>query len=804
MTSMIQRHPIDKTKTFHIGVVKKVVYRDESKPFAILALTDERIVKGNFLADQFENNNVWRFHGRWQDDPVRGPNFAADTFTLESVRGEYGLMEYLERLELPLTRKQIRSIYKEYGDNTFQILRDSPEEVAQTSANWAKDQISIESAKEISEILIAEKDTATAKQDLFQLFQRRGFNSKTVERCIRKWGKNAPAMIRDNPFILMELPSCGFKRCDKIWHELGHDPKDLRRQIACLAWVLSQDRIGNTWQLVDDIEERFHAQIPDGDVIAAIKYGLTIRALDKLRDDEGNLYLARYRDSIAEQTIASALHSLNSVPTRWPVDAVQASQVEGDGLPSEHQVGQLRVATQKPVGKLLGGPGTGKTHSLGYLLREVANRIGSDRIGAIAPTGKAGQRMREALSRSGLDIDTKTIHSFLKLGVDDDDSGNETDGPVGYAQSDVDVVIVDETSMCDTPLMARLLRSLPRGTHVLFIGDSHQLPPVGHGAPLRDFITAKVPYGELTEVRRNSGTIVRACAAIKTGQPIQFDESPDLDAGDYPRNLVNIDTRDESETAQVLEDLLMSVKGFDRVWETQVIVGRNKGGEIARTEINNRLQRLLNTDGRTCGTNPFRVNDKIICLKNQKLQAVSSGSFFGSNAAEIAAEAKNYYPQRDENNQPITVFVANGEVGRVVAISENQLVAKFTGKDELVRVPVGVKKHVAEDEDDEAKSDSGRGCSFDLAYAVTCHKLQGSEAPFCIILADERANLIAGREWWYTAISRASRLCIVIGSASTVAKQCLRQTLNLRKTFLAERIIESQTEKDSSPMGEYT
>jgi exodeoxyribonuclease V alpha subunit len=794
MDSTLTKFPIDRTKTFHVGIPKKIIFRDDSKPFTILALTDEKTVKGNFLADQFEgSNNVYRFHGRWQDDAVRGPHFAAETVTLESVRGEYGLMEFLERLTLPLNRRQIRAIYKEYGERTCEVLRESPNDIAANTTFG----ISQGDADTIAERLTEEKELGAAKQDLFGLFHRRGFNTKTVERCVKRWRANAPALIRQNPFILMELPSCGFRRCDKLYLELGHDPNAMVRQVACLAYTLSQDRTGNTWQNVEDVESRFLTEIPNGDVLGAIRYGLEVRALDKYREGE-ELYLARYQDSQAEQTIAAAIHELNQSPNRWPIDAVPVSQVEGDGLPSSHQVEQLRAATTKPVGMFLGGPGTGKTHSLAYLLRELVDKVGSDRIAAIAPTGKAAQRLRESLARCQVELKTSTVHSFLKISIEDD-GGEEQDGPEGWAKCEAEFVIVDEVSMCDTSLMARLFRYLPRGTHVLLIGDPHQLPPVGHGAPLRDFVTAGVPRGELTEVRRNAGTIVRACASIKAGQAPEYDEAPNLEADDYPRNLVNVDTASESESVEVLEEIITSVKTFDPVWQTQVIVGRNKGGDVGRMEINNRLQRLLNPDGRTCGSNPFRVDDKIICLKNQKLQTVAPNTSFHHVKDGPHELATNYHPLK-EYGQPVQRFVANGEVGRVVAISESQLVANFGG--ELVRIPVGTKRHAAEDRDEEGEStESGRGCQFDLAYAVTCHKLQGSEAPLCIVLADERANLIAGREWWYTAISRASRFCVIVGPKHTVAKQCLRQTLNKRKTFLAERIAATNSDPNTEGKG---
>jgi exodeoxyribonuclease V alpha subunit len=531
--------------------------------------------------------------------------------------------------------------------------------------------------------------------------------------------------------------------------------------------------------------------IPQADLLKSFKLALRARLLKKHREPGGSAtWLSTYRRATSEERIATALARLGAAPAMWPTDRVPVSQSEGDRLPSAHQVEQLGRATAGPVGLFLGGPGTGKTHTLAYLLKEVIAQHGKSSIVVCAPTGKAAVRATQALKLAGLDLAAATIHSTLEIGR----NGHDGDG-WGFQRNrdnplECRFLVCDETSMNDTDLMADLLDACPTGCQVLFVGDPHQLPPVGHGAPLRDMIEARVPHGELTEVRRNAGLIVRACQQVKDGKAFTVAQQVDL-AAEVPQNLILIEARDEAHAREQLTALLKTLKGtydFDPCWQTQVIVARNAKGEICRKKLNALLQPLLNADGHAAEGNPFKVGDKIICTRNGHLHKVFT--LYDADMPQ-ALDASSYDQERDENNQPVELYVANGEIGRVVAVGPRLTIARFSEGESLVKIPMGKQKD--EDADDDVVGEEeggGRGCNFDHAYAVTGHRMQGSESPCVVVMGDDQAGAIGSREWIYTALSRASKLCILVGKMSTFAKMVGRRTLNRRRTFLRRRILD--------------
>jgi exodeoxyribonuclease V alpha subunit len=248
----------------------------------------------------------------------------------------------------------------------------------------------------------------------------------------------------------------------------------------------------------------------------------------------------------------------------------------------------------------------------------------------------------------------------------------------------------------------------------------------------------------------------------------------------------------------MLAMILGSMKGFNPVWGCQVIVARNKGGEVTRRPLNERLQAVLNPEGYAIDGNPFRIGDKVICLKNSKQQVVDFDPANDETDERVVRDAAHYYTRythdRDTGHrEPVQVKVMNGEIGRVVAIGGKQMVVRFSERDELIRIPMG-KSDKAEDDSGE-QDDNGRGCNFDLAYAVTCHKLQGSEAPCVIVVADANGGGVCTREWWYTAVSRAAKVCLIVGSRAVVDKQRVRVSTTRRKTFLVEQLT-AKTEVD--------
>lgn len=480
--------------------------------------------------------------------------------------------------------------------------------------------------------------------------------------------------------------------------------------------------------------------------------------------------------------------------TRWP-------SVADDPILSDHQKERAAQATRHRFGILNGSPGTGKTTTAAAIMRKVVEQYGRDTLCVACPTGKAAVRINQSLRNNGVPVAASTIHRLLMIGPGFEQSG-ETGSFNEFNPLPFDFIVIDEGSMIDTALMAALMRAIGDNTHVLIIGDIGQLPPVGHGAPLRDLIAAGVPCGELTEIRRNAGLIVRACAAIKDGKRFETAERYDPEAG---ANLRHFETIDDDETLASVEELLLrfrEVGTFDPVWQTQILVAVNDRGECSRKLVNDRLQKLLNTDGRRVGANPFAIGDKVICLKNGKYSRVREpGDPDADKSDPVSYRAQRMMIPGGGMGGPEEHYVANGEIGRVVAVNANVFIARFSEDDALVKVVVGKKKE-ADNGDSTNRSagnnagegdgaDKGRGCNFDLAYAITCHKAQGSEAPCVIVIIDEAGGRVAGREWVYTAISRASKLCVTIGRRAVLEKQAKRVTLQGRKTFLAELVSEA-------------
>ncbi len=425
---------------------------------------------------------------------------------------------------------------------------------------------------------------------------------------------------------------------------------------------------------------------------------------------------------------------------------------------SVHQRDELACALSRPIGVLAGTPGTGKTYSMGAVVASLVHQHGQNVVAVCAPTGKAAVRLSSALSRFGVPLTARTIHSLLEVGR----NGHDGDG-WGFQRCasnplEQQFVIVDEASMLDTDLFASLLDALSPGSHLLLVGDPYQLPPVGHGAPLRDLIASGVvPVGLLAEIRRNAGSIVRACAAIKDGQRFEANIESDIEAG---KNLQMIEQDEPVRQTESLTSLFSycSRWGLNSTWDVQVLVPTNDSGVLGRKELNQRLQAELNPNGERCECNPYRVGDKIICLRNH-----------------WALSERQHGPQQE-------VYVANGEQGSAEIVEAKHTIAVFANPARVIRIPHG--KPQRSRESDEAGSNS----DFDLGYAITCHKSQGSEWPVVIVMIDAGpgARRVCSREWLYTAISRASQLCVLIGREGVAQQMAKRPALDRRKTFLAE------------------
>lgn len=448
-------------------------------------------------------------------------------------------------------------------------------------------------------------------------------------------------------------------------------------------------------------------------------------------------------------------------PADWPINKPMV------GLTS-HQFEQLRQALRRPMGILCGSPGTGKTTTLAALVRELP----AQHTAVCAPTGKAAVRIAEALQTAcpGTMIQPSTIHQLLGIERAGYDGGgwsftHDEGNPLPY-----EYLVVDEASMLATDLAAALLRACRPGTHVLFVGDPDQLPPVGHGAPLRDWIgVGIVPVGRLTEVHRNGGAIAGACRAIREQDPdgavahatawrhsFHFGDALAGATAEPARNWIHVECSIPSQAANILQSILAQLavlrdgrrSGLDP--DVQILAPMRERGPLSCKAVNKLCQDLVNPDDpsdpaevKAWGT-AVRPGDRVVCLRNH----IARDSYLAAGH-----------------------YVANGEIG-VIQSTGSPIIGRFDAE-RTIRMPRG--------EDD---------AGFSLGYCLTVHKFQGSESPVTIVLLDESARAVVGREWVYTALSRARRLCITVGRLSVIRRAITEPRLEARHTFLEPRIRE--------------
>jgi exodeoxyribonuclease V alpha subunit len=312
-----------------------------------------------------------------------------------------------------------------------------------------------------------------------------------------------------------------------------------------------------------------------------------------------------------------------------------------------------------------------------------------------------------------------------------------------------DLVVVDEFSMVDVSLAASLFRAIAPGTRLLIVGDHYQLPSVGPGSVLRDLLAAGVPACELTEIKRNTGDIVLACHAIKAGQPVM----PSLQlVPEEGLNFRHLEVSDPYQIQEIIRELVtvrMPQRGYDPVWDVQVISPMNEKTLLSCLHINEMLQAALNPMGKEVKGTPFRLGDKVIQRKNETIGEV---------------------------------FVVNGDQGTLTFYDDQEKRDRFGVQ------PPTFKLHVEFQDPARQAHIPVKDHHLALAYCLTIHKLQGSEAPVIIIPVHNSFGAFFNRELIYTGISRARDICITVGQWGALEAAVGRVGNNRRITRLAEMI----------------
>lgn len=736
-------------------------------------------VKGEWDDGELREHAEYRFFGAWENHARYGWSFACKTFVRAKPHGRAGVIRYL--VEAPHVGQAVATgLWDTFAGDAVRVLREQPAIAADAIAVHG---FTPSKADEAAKYLDKLADLEGVTIELVDLLDKRGLPKNTACKAIQKWGNKAPEILKRNPYALMAFRGCGFTRADQLYLDMGHPPAKLKRQ-AFAAWhALAANADGHTWHAVEDACRGIASRVASANVdeAAALMLAKRGKLIATRRDAMGNLWVAESRKADAERRCAESIAAMmgSAGELAWPPAADLAGV-------SPHQSGKYSVATVGRIGLLTGTPGTGKTYTTAAAVKAIVAAYGAHAVAVSAPTGKAAVRVSDAMNSYGVSLTARTIHGLLKVEKREEGDGwsffHDEANPLPYR-----FVIIDEASMIDATLFASLLAACGKGSHLLLVGDPNQLPPVGHGAPLRDLIAAGLPCGELTEIQRNAGTIVRACAQIRQGQAFESDLYLDLDA-EPPHNLKVLPACTTPAAMAQLFHVFDAARGqgLNPIWDCQVLCAVNARSPLSRRKLNEVLQSRLNPHGKG-GGGPFRVGDKIVNTKN---------GFFTADATDPQES-----PRADGK-----LFVANGELACVESVEGNTFVARLANPTRVIKVFRGKQSDngdgAADGAGDVDPADAKKladaaprtGCTWDLGYALSTHKSQGSEWPIVAVMIDEYpgAKMVCSRQWIYTAISRAKRACLLIGNKATALGFCRRDALWQRKTFLAERIAEER------------
>lgn len=702
------------------GIVERVFF--SSAKFSAGALKsdvgDRVRFRGPFCVSE---GDIVTIDGKWKDDPKYGQQFVGESLSYDLPDSPEGLVQYLAK----------HPAFTGIGETTARKIVDYATSAEHLDRMIRKDILELHRALRIPRKTLESLREAwiahSSDNEVRSYLAGFGLTHHQMETLLETFGNSVVGLLRADPYQLIRyIKGYGFKRVDKIARAMG-TPKDHPGRIeAGLLYLVSEEvSSGHTWiagaDLLTKANELLLLDTLDSlDTIQAAGQRLLMECL--LVADGNAITSPQYLE--AERFIHSCFQEYGSDPRPIVLDHPSL-----DGL-KQGQRTAFEAAMEYAIVVISGGAGTGKTHTLARLASAFEDAGFS--IALCSPTGKAAKRIEESLRSQGLDLEAKTIHRLLEFNGHQfqreslsyaRDPDNEDD----FATDDgFDVVIVDEVSMVDVPLMAELLRRIDLDrTRLILVGDHNQLPPVGPGNVLRDCIEHRlVPTVILDEVVRQAGV-------LKTNSTAILSERIAPTAVNDPAWTVIDAFQDPLQIQVYLRDLILEkIPGrlqLDPVDDVQIITPTHLG-PLGTKAINQMMQRLLHGEV----SRKFTVGDKVIQMTND-----------------------------------YELGVMNGTIGRVVDIEQSP------GTGYLVEFDGSGQRLIKDDQ----------VLHLQLAYALTAHKAQGSEFP-CVVVLCHKSHYFADRNWLYTAVTRASRHCILMGDRWGLRNAVKKNNTTKRRTFL--------------------
>ncbi len=726
------------------GSVESVIYANEENGYTILDFgteENELITLVGTIPYVSEGDELTVF-GKWVHNPKYGRQFLVEQFEKRLPSDSAAILRYLSSGAVKgIGPKKAQKLVDLFGEDTFDVIENHPDWMTQIPG------ISHRMAEEISEEFSRQAGIRSA-----MMFFRDFFGAALTVRIYKAWGNAAVDRAKQNPYRLCEeIEGIGFEKADAMAEKIGFDRMGEERIKSGVLYVLTYNAAlnGHTCLPRERLIEASATLlgVQPTQVEAAIAVLLKEQRLRRVhvRTEKGERdYLFDRASYECERTIADKLVILDraciKIENRDIEHFITREERAGGIAYARLQKEAIASALENGIMILTGGPGTGKTTVVRALMRIFASM--DLRVALAAPTGRAAKRLSEATS-----AEAKTVHRLLEMNYADGSKAqfarNERD------LLDEEVIIVDESSMMDSALMAALLKAIKPGARLILIGDADQLPSVGAGNVLRDLIAsgrfATVALNEVFRQAQNS-LIVTNAHAIDRG------EMPRLDVKN--NDFFFLPRQGDREIALTVADLchtrLPRTYGAQIVGNIQVISPSRKG-EAGTENLNRLLQQTLN---------PPRPGKREHHVRDLTLRE-------GDRVMQI----RNNYDLMWERGEENGCGVFNGDIGIIESISQ---------KDHSVEV-VFDDRHVT--------YDFTALDELELAYAVTVHKSQGSEYPVVILPLYSAPPMLLTRNLLYTAVTRAQKMVILVGREDIAAQMVNNNRQSMRYTGLCARLL---------------
>jgi len=701
------------------GVVEYITYQNIENGYTVLEFSSDGelfTATGN-VSDLYIGEKV-AFTGRWIVHPTFGKQLKIELCQREMPETAADMLSYLSSgIIKGIKEKTAQKIVERFGEDTFFIIENHPERLAEIRG------ISKERAREIS----TEFSRRAAEREALISLEKYGMTTAECLRVFKVFGSRSVETVERNPYLLCsEGIGITFEKACAIADCLPVPPADEYRISAGIIYVVRHNLYnGHTCLPREKL-------IPPCCDLLGTSAEYIENELDKLIEQKqlvsenlssrDFIFLPDIYNS-EKRAASTVLFMKHFAPKCFDNidEQIDKTELISGVLYNEQQRLAIKLAVEKGILILTGGPGTGKTTTLRGILKVFENQ--GLEVALAAPTGRAAKRMSELTGR-----EAQTIHRLLEVEWD------RHDRPVFQRNKrnplSAGAVIIDELSMVDIVLFSSLLDALPIGCRLVMVGDSDQLPPVGAGNVLHDMINSKaLPVVELKEVFRQA----MESLIVTNAHKIVKGELPEIAVTDKDFFFLerNIPFSASKTVAELCSERLPKAYGYSPAEDIQVLCPSRKG-EAGTVNINKLLQKALNPPAKhkrehLFGQRIFREGDKLMQVKN------------------------NYnIPWTGSDKEGLGVF--NGDIGILEKIDEGAHTLYIKFDDRVAEYPF------------EGSNE------LEHAYAVTVHKSQGNEFEAVVMPVVGVVDQLAYRNLLYTAVTRAKKLMILVGSKNTVER----------------------------------